>query len=232
MSAVREQPKTKRMPFAVRPLEERDIAQSAQIERDAFPALFPPTSFHREIKSRKASYLVAWRRDDTGDDRANAPVIVDPVRRDDNRSVFDTFLNNVRSFLPKGYSASEPGLQFVAGFLGLWYVSDEAHIVAVGVRQQYRGRGIGELLLIGAIEQAMARDARVMALEVRASNHVARNLYVKYGFNERGLRKAYYTDNREDAIIMTADLMDRPERFQKLSEAHRRRWGHAERVLF
>ena len=123
---------------------------------------------------------------------------------------------------------------FVAGFLGASYMVDEVHIVSVGVRGTLRGRGIGELLLIGAIEQAMARDARVVSLEVRPSNMVARNLYHKYGFRSRGLRKSYYADNREDAIIMTTDPIKEapfPDLLRSLTLAHERRWGRAERFL-
>ena len=111
---------------------------------------------------------------------------------------------------------------------------DEAHIVSVGVRREYRGHGLGELLLIGAIEQAMARRARVVTLEVRPSNNVARNLYRKYGFSDRGRRKGYYTDDGEDAIIMTTEpifLQSYREQFRGLVRGHERRWGGAERVL-
>ena len=66
MSAVEEIPQGKIMPFALRPLEEADTAQTAEIERDAFPTLFPPTPFRRELRNRMAQYLVAWRRVDLG----------------------------------------------------------------------------------------------------------------------------------------------------------------------
>ena len=87
----------------------------------------------------------------------------------------------------------------MAGFVGLWYVVDEAHIVSIGVRSEYRGLGLGEMLLIAAIEQTRQMKSRVMTLEVRMSNYVAQNLYKKYGFTKRGVRRGYYTDNREDA---------------------------------
>ena len=111
---------------------------------------------------------------------------------------------------------------------------DEAHVVSVGVRTSDRGRGIGELLLIGALERAMSRTAAVMTLEVRASNWVAINLYRKYGFEQRGVRKAYYVDNREDALIMTTEPILRPEYrefFVALEREHATRWGAAERDL-
>ena len=97
-----------------------------------------------------------------------------------------------------------------------------------------RGRGIGELLLIGAIELAMSRCAEVVTLEVRPSNVVAKNLYQKYGFKERGVRKSYYADDGEDAMIMTTDPILLPsylDLFHELERDHQRRWGRAGREL-
>ena len=79
----------------------------------------------------------------------------------------------------------------------------EAHIVTVAVRQRYRRMGIGERLVIAALDLALESEQEVATLEVRASNEAAQLLYVKYGFARLGLRKRYYTDNNEDAVIMT-----------------------------
>jgi ribosomal-protein-alanine N-acetyltransferase len=120
------------------------------------------------------------------------------------------------------------------GFIGLWYMADEAHVVSIGVDAQHRGLGVGELLLIAAVEQAMARNASVVTLEVRQSNEVAKNLYKKYGLTERGLRKGYYSDNREDAVIMTSEPLGSPEYRQKFAElkaAHEALYGTAARAL-
>ena len=239
MSAIEREPKIlpgKDMPFAIRPLEEKDVAQSAEIERDAFPTLFPPTSFRRELNNRMANYLVAWRRGNVDGPDANAPPSEQPSASEgqNSRPLVSRLINNARSLLPKRHSAWEPGDQFLAGFLGTWYMVDEAHVVSVGVRARYRGSGIGELLLIAAIEHAMKRRAEVVTLEVRVSNHVAKNLYLKYGFEEKGRRNGYYTDNREDALIMTTEPINEspyPEEFRKLVQAHEVRWGCAERIL-
>ena len=234
MKSIERQPKTRSMPFAVRPLEGRDIPQSAEIERDAFPSLLPPTPFRRELSNRMASYLVAWHRDDVDDQIASEGRAPDSPPFNANRPLINRLLDGARGLWHGRPSPWEQGQQFVVGFLGTWYMVDEAHIVSVGVRREHRGKGIGELLLIGAIEQALAREARLMTLEVRVSNHVAMNLYLKYGFKQRGIRKGYYTDNREDAIIMTTDsilTVQYVDDFRRLVEVHERRWGHAERVL-
>ncbi|MGH2543965.1 MAG: ribosomal protein S18-alanine N-acetyltransferase, partial [Ardenticatenaceae bacterium] len=221
-------------PYAVRPMEERDIAQSAEIERDAFPTLFPPTSFRRELKNRIASYLVVWRRDQLIR-QSVAPVLSSDASLDSERPLIGKLFQNARNLLARRHTVWEPGQQFIAGFLGTWYMAEEAHIVAVGVRSEYRGQGIGELLLIAGIEQAMQNNALAVTLEVRISNHVAQNLYRKYGFSERGARKGYYTDNREDALIMTTERINTPafrQLFVELLRAHEERWGESERIVF
>ena len=220
------------MPFAVRPMEEGDISQSAEIESDAFPNLFPSTSFRRELQNKVANYFVACRNV-IGDD-SNAPALPASPADAGPRPLIARLLRNARNLGPGRPSSWETEQGFIAGFLGTWYMVDEAHIISFGVRSTYRGRGIGELLLIAAIEHAMARRAKVVTLEVRVSNHVASNLYLKYGFKERGIRKGYYADNREDAIIMTTDTIhgpQYPERIAQLIRAHGRRWGETSRVL-
>ena len=217
------------MPFGVRPLGAEDVAQATEIERDAFPETFPPTSFTRELGNKVARYLVAWRREEVESDEAPNPYVEDE-EYDGGQGGVRRFIRNARGLLPWRTSAWEPGQQYLAGFLGIWQVLDEAHVVAVGVRTVYRGLGVGELLLIAAIEQALEHEADRLTLEVRVSNHVARNLYAKYGFTERGLRTGYYADNREDALIMTTDSIRAPsyaEEFGRLVAEHERRWGRA-----
>ncbi len=231
MSAIEKQTDIGLTPYSLRPLKFQDVPQATEIERDAFPTLFPPTSFTRELKNRRAKYLVAWRRADP-EPEPSAPAV--NIQGNTPLSV-SRLLENARSLWTRRKSAWEPGDQYIAGFVGTWYLTDEAHIVAVGVRSELRGIGIGELLLIGAAEQAMERSADVMTLEVRVSNQLAQNLYRKYGFSVRGVRKGYYTDNREDAYIMTTEsLRDASYRktFAELVELHAARWGQSERVLF
>lgn len=98
----------------------------------------------------------------------------------------------------------------LVGYAGLWVILDEAHITTIAVDPGYRGQHIGERLLLGLIDAALARGARWTTLEVRKSNLTAQTLYKKYGFREIGTRKSYYSDNREDAIVMwTGNLRER-----------------------
>jgi [ribosomal protein S18]-alanine N-acetyltransferase len=117
---------------------------------------------------------------------------------------------------------------FVVGFIGLWFMASEMHIINLGVHPDFRRRGIGELLLIHGIELSMELRAILITLEVRPSNTAAQALYAIYGFTERGVRKAYYLDNREDAIIMTLDDLHTPDyrrMFQRLKREYASKHG-------
>ena len=93
----------------------------------------------------------------------------------------------------------------VVGFAGIWLMVDEAHITTFAVDPDWRRRGIGERLLLTLLDVAVERGAREATLEVRLSNVAARRLYEKYGFRPVGLRPRYYSDNGEDALIMTTE---------------------------
>lgn len=91
----------------------------------------------------------------------------------------------------------------VAGYIGLWLLVDEAHVSTIAVHPTDRGRGIGEALLLAALDLAARIGAELATLEVRASNRAAQNLYRKHGFAVVGSRTGYYKDNQEDAVLMT-----------------------------
>ncbi|QQY80104.1 ribosomal-protein-alanine N-acetyltransferase [Keratinibaculum paraultunense] len=90
----------------------------------------------------------------------------------------------------------------VVGYGGIWLILDEGHITNIAVDKEYRGLGLGDKLLEGLIQLCIDRDIKVITLEVRKSNEVAKELYKKHGFKECGIRPGYYTNNNEDAIIM------------------------------
>lgn len=96
----------------------------------------------------------------------------------------------------------------VVGFAGLWVMVDEAHVTTFAVDPRWRRRGVGERLLLALFDVAVARRAREATLEVRLSNMPARRLYEKYGFRPVGIRPRYYSDNGEDALIMTTEPLD------------------------
>ncbi len=120
-----------------------------------------------------------------------------------------------------------PGSSEVAGFAGLWLMVDEAHVVTVAVLPENRRCGYGRALVHALIEVARHHEMASATLEVRASNDAARALYRGYGFYEVGERKRYYSDNREDAIIMTTEDLHSPAfnaRLERLGEHLRQRF--------
>src|SRR3954451_639160 len=93
---------------------------------------------------------------------------------------------------------------------GMWLMVDEAHITTFAVHPAWRRQRVGERLLLAFFDLARDRHAREATLEVRLSNLAARRLYEKYGFRLVGLRPRYYSDNNEDALIMTTEPLTDP----------------------
>ncbi|MGJ9385849.1 ribosomal protein S18-alanine N-acetyltransferase [Salipaludibacillus sp. CF4.18] len=94
----------------------------------------------------------------------------------------------------------------VVGYCGLWVIVDEAHITNIAVSPSLRRQGVGEYILRGSMEMAKTLGAEKISLEVRVSNDPAQKLYRKFGFQDGGIRKNYYTDNQENALVMWAVL--------------------------
>ncbi len=206
------------MSCLVRLMVKEDITQISVIDREAFPTMWPPVNFQRELTNRMAHYLVVSDGTRVLDQPGANPDSGSKPRRSFWGLIFPFIGNPAKSGNP-----SERVSEYIIGFVGMWLMVDEAHIINIAVRGVCRGKGIGELLLISCIDLAYKLKATVVTLEVRASNTIAQNLYTKYGFNQVGLRKKYYTDNNEDALIMTTDIITTDafmQRFQKLKEAH------------
>jgi ribosomal-protein-alanine N-acetyltransferase len=186
-------------------MTEGDIAQVMDIEREAFPSSWPQTAYKRELQNKAARYLVITElRDEAGE--------ASP------RGMWGAIRRIVGGEAPAG--------EHLLGFIGVWLMVGEAHIVTVAVREAYRRMGIGERLLIACVEMAQEYGQELVTLEVRASNAAAQELYVKYGFDRAGLRVRYYSDNHEDAVIMTTPPIASPEfriRFETLKAQHRER---------
>ena len=96
----------------------------------------------------------------------------------------------------------------VVGYVGVWFVLDEGHITNIAVHSDYRGNKIGDKLIKELVELCKENNMSAITLEVRVSNIVAQNLYKKYGFKIGGIRKEYYSDNKEDAMIMRSQLKE------------------------
>jgi ribosomal-protein-alanine N-acetyltransferase len=194
-----------------------DIPQVTEIDHEAFPTLWPPPNYRRELENRLAYYLVAY------DDTLKAP----------EREVIPTKgSSGPVSWLGRLFNREVPPAtrECIFGFAGFWIIAGEVHITNIAIRESHRRQGIGELLLISLINLATKLDAKLITLEVRASNTAAQALYSKYGFAKVGVRRGYYTDNREDGVLMSLeDITSVPVQadLQRLKEAHFKRWGVA-----
>jgi ribosomal-protein-alanine N-acetyltransferase len=175
-------------------MTEADIDQVAEIERESFPTTWPRTAYRRELNNALARYLVVI-------DREHEPL----TGSTKNRSGLMRLLHRAEQ--------TPQTTEYIVGYVGVWLLVDEAHIVAIAVREAYRRRGLGETLLVGAIELALDNHQESVTLEVRRSNTAAQALYEKYRFLKVGVRRRYYSDNHEDALIMsTPPIQDRPYR--------------------
>ena len=105
----------------------------------------------------------------------------------------------------------------IVAYGGMWLMVDEAHITTFAVHPAWRRQRIGERLLLAFLDLARDRHAREATLEVRLSNLAARRLYEKYGFRPVGLRPRYYSDDHEDALIMTTLPLDESQMRERIA---------------
>ena len=212
------------MDIALRRMRAEDIPQVIEIEQEAFSPGWVGTPFRRELNSRYTRFLVAYHPDSPeGDDRDT--IVTRQQSGPADESLWGRMLTGVRSVFGIGPDGEEDDL---AGYVGIWLQGDQAHITEIAVREELRGRGIGELLIIGTLRVAYEQGLAEVTLEARVSNFVAQRLYDKYGFNEAGIRKNYYADNREDAVIMTTDPIHTAayrEKFATLQDNFLARYG-------
>lgn len=117
----------------------------------------------------------------------------------------DAFVSEMNNVAARYLVAEKDGR--VIGYAGAWIILDESHITNIAVFKEERGQGIGRKLTAGLMQYLSNLGAAYATLEVRKSNMVAQNLYVSLGFIKLGVRKRYYEDNGEDALIMVCDHM-------------------------
>ena len=113
----------------------------------------------------------------------------------------ESFYNEIANNLARYYCAKMQNGEIV-GFIGVWHILEEAHITNFAVHPDYRHMQIGQAIMVGAIEGCYKEKIKYITLEVRESNTPAINLYEKFLFTSIGMRKKYYQDNNENALIM------------------------------
>src|SRR5438128_10916756 len=105
----------------------------------------------------------------------------------------------------------------VVGYSGLMLSGDDAHVTTIAVDPAWHRHGIGTRLMLNIARTARDEGTRNLTLEVRVSNKPAQALYYRFGFHPAGVRKNYYVETNEDALVMWADDVDGPEYAQRLA---------------
>lgn len=176
------------LPYTIRPMEPGDVPAVSAIDKLSFPLPWSASTFLYEITLEKQAFYYVLLRSET-DSKA------------ESRAKWRRWLHNL---------AHPPSTNSVIGYIGFRNMAgrrSEAHISTIAVHPDWRGRGLGELLLLTALEKALEMKFDVVSLEVRASNRAAQKLYQKYRFRFAGVNPGYYHDG-EDAWLMTLEIKD------------------------
>ena len=184
--------------YRVEPMRPDDIGSVMQIEHVAFSAPWSARAYDYELHYNEMAhyYVVRPQQAWSPESETSAAGNNSGTGR---RSLWQRlFGHGIKPVQPQ--TLERPP---VVGYGGLWLMVDEAHISTIATHPDWRRRGVGELLLLAMIDGAAEIGANVVTLEVRVSNVAAQTLYRKYGFEIAGRRKGYYSDNGEDALIMS-----------------------------
>ncbi len=127
---------------------------------------------------------------------------IEPVAFGSHHWSHQSFVNELSNSMGNYFAAVDDGSKRLSGYSGFWLIGDEAHITTLAVHPDHRRQHIGERLLVHDILEAKRVGARWITLEVRVSNESAQRLYYKYGFKNLGIRRNYYQDNDEDALVL------------------------------
>jgi ribosomal-protein-alanine N-acetyltransferase len=204
--------------YIIEPMTQEDVEEVSGVERLCFTNPWPISAYRRELRNTSQSYYIVLRDDPQADDEDQPAVSIETQPRDARRS-------GRFAFWPLGHRSTKRTPPPIIGFAGMWNLLDEAHVTTIGVRPDYQGRGLGELLFLQLIDESIRRKATWLTLEVRVTNYGAQALYRKYEFSVQGRRPRYYSDNNEDAFVMWSESFRDPEYLKRI-ETHRRRLHH------
>lgn len=193
----------------LRDMTRADIREVRRIESRAYADAWPARTFETELNNRFARYRVAVER----------PVEDAPAEA---RAPSGPF-----AALRRLFGGRDRGAERIVGFMGVWYMVDQLHLVTIATAPDAQGSGLGQRLLEDCFDMALEAELPTVVLEVRVSNDRARGLYERYGFKRTGTLRAYYRDNNEDADVMLAGPLDEAARahLDQLRAAHRARFG-------
>jgi ribosomal-protein-alanine N-acetyltransferase len=193
--------------YRVEPMRIEHIPVVSAIERRCFAQPWPQNAYRREIQSNKTAHYFVAR---AVEPESTQPPPTEPHHQPNNGdgNLFVRFSRLLRGPVEPPPAPLEAELRSIVGYAGLWLMTDESHITTIAVDPDSQGNGIGELLLFALIDRSQQIGARWLTLEVRVSNTGAQKLYEKYTFKEMGLRRRYYSDNGEDALVMWTDPIE------------------------
>ncbi len=211
--------------YVIEPMVQDDVDEVGGVERLCFTNPWPLSAYRRELRNPDQNFYIVLRDDPAADEVAGgadhdretrlANGTFGPARTTSRRPRRFAFRDLVR----RGESRPHPA---IIGFAGMWTLHDEAHVTTIGVIPTYQGRGLGEVLFVAMIDEAIRRQVIWVTLEVRVSNLSAQGLYRKYGLTIQGRRPRYYSDNNEDAFIMWSGSLKDEEYLAQIEQRRRR----------
>jgi len=207
--------------YVIERLHLDDIPEVQVIERASFSSPWSAQAYEQDLSTNKLAHYIVLRQTNLAPAESRRAMSPPPATETPSSFMTRGVQRLLRGLRTPAQAPREPRPPIV-GFAGTWMMVDEAHLVTIAVAPEHRGKGLGELLLIAMIDLACILGAGRMTLEVRVSNHVAQSLYLKYGFKNEGVRRRYYSDNGEDAMIMTTDVLTSPyyqAHYQELKRA-------------
>ncbi len=198
------------IPFTIRPMKPADIPMVVAIDRMSFPTPWPPSSYMYELQHPNHSRYYTLLKPAPA-----TPSSSPPTKRWVQQLCVALFGRESRA-------------RRVIGFVGFRFrphpQPHTAHISTIAVHPDWRGRHLGELLLLVAIEEALTLGVQTVSLEVRPSNQIAQRLYAKYGFQFTGVNRGYYRDG-EDAWLMAVNV-SHPAYRSRLNVLHQALLSH------
>jgi len=189
--------------LVLRDMTDEDLSAVRRVESAAYPDAWSRRTFEHELRNAFARYLVAIEEGGDGSGAQTAQ------RRGWRRWLLGR------------------GGPPLVGFVGVWFMEDQLHIATIAVDPGREGKGFGARLLLECFALAYEAELATIALEVRESNARARALYERFGLTVAGRLKGYYTDDGEDAMVMTSSGLAEPStraRVATLRRQHRARY--------
>jgi ribosomal-protein-alanine N-acetyltransferase len=189
------------LPFSVEPMTLADIPAVVAIEHVSYSMTWPARAYDYELQYNDLAHYFVLRTS-----LPQPPLEASKQSSDQSE---------VKKRIPGSLFST------IIGLAGFWLMADEAHISTIAVHPDWRGLGLGEWLLLNLLETAQTLQARTATLEVRPSNQTALALYQKYHFEQVGRRPRYYSDNDEDALILTTPPLTLPDYQAMLAQRHK-----------